>query len=106
MSYIDLSLMKTILGIDGTGLDTLIQFYIDSATNSVINVIGRDISEKTINQSFKANDNNVLYIDYKPISSITSVELNGVDITSDVEIVEENSALYYENGDSTWTFFQ
>jgi len=98
MGYISLDMMKTILGVDGSALDDLIQFYIDSATQSAINIIGRDIAEQTITVKTNGNENNFLYIDYKPISAITSVKLDDVDITSDVSIVRENTALYYSNG--------
>lgn len=98
MGYIDLDLMKNILGIDGNGLDELVQFYIDSSTQTIINIIGRDISEKTITVYAKGNDSNFLYVDYKPISSVTEVLYNDEDITSDVNVVEEDRALYYSKG--------
>lgn len=98
MGYIDLTLMKNILGIDGTGLDDLITFFIDSATESVKNIIGRDVLSQEVIFSLQGNDSNVLYLDEKPITSLVIIELNGVDITSDVTVVEDGHALYYPNG--------
>ena len=98
MGYINLTLMKNILGIDGTGLDELITFYIDSATDTVKKIIGRDISLQETQSLLKGNDKNILYLENKPINSITSVLINGVDITGDVSIIEDGYALYYENG--------
>lgn len=96
--YLDLTLAKTILGIDGTSLDSLITFYINSATQRVINIIGRDIKETTLTLKETGNDDNVLYLDLKPISNITNVLMNGEDITSDIVITDNNRGLYYANG--------
>ena len=98
MAYIELDLMKLILGIDGTALDELIQFYMDSATEVVKNFIGRDIEESTFVQKLKANDSNTLWLEYKPVSAITAITLNDVDILADVDIVEEDRAIYYSEG--------
>ena len=98
MGYINLALMKNILGIDGTGLDELITFYIDSATESVKKIIGRDISLQETQSVLQGSDDNILYLELKPINSITAISLNDVDITSEVTIVENGNALYYSKG--------
>ena len=96
MQYIDLDLMKLILGINGDTLNTLIEFYIKSATQRVINIIGRDISETTTTIKTNGNDSNILWLDLKPIQNITSVILNGENITS--EVIVKDFYIMYKNG--------
>lgn len=78
MTY-DIELAKQITGIEN---EKLLEFYINAIIDKINNILGYNILEHDKTEYITGVDKNYVYVNDRPLNSISKIEKDGIDITS------------------------
>lgn len=85
MTY-DIELAKQITGIEN---ETLLEFYINAIIDKINNILGYNILEHDKTEYITGVDKNYVYVNDRPLNSISKIEKDGIDITSQCFVMSD-----------------
>lgn len=96
--YTELSVVKEILGIDpgDTTKDSTLIRLIEVSTDYIRTVTEREFAETTVKELYAGTGTDELLLNNFPVSGITKIKIDGVELDSGTYDLEEKSGIVYK----------